>query len=430
MRKLQLKATELVDTDVNFVSLVTRGANRIPFRITKEDELMLDLHKIARSLFKTADPKPEIVAVIAQKGADQDKVLEVIKSAGLEPSDFAATEKDGILTFAKADADMAEGSLVIKVSDSVAMVVSRLQKAFEGFDFESTTFGDVMASGSFCTSMCVATDMLSATIGNILAHADSPVTAADQIEKAVGQYQSYVVTLAKGLPVQAFKADVGFARTPLAVEPVHTAAMPEVVVEVPEPVTETAPGSVETAKIEPDAEREEVAEAVANAEQEDTAEDTAEGVANAMSEQDEVEIPVDLSNSAQVDAETVAADADQSGQKELLAGINEMRKTFAEAVSAASDRTRHTELLVAIAEMQKTFAEAVTAVKEDVREQVQELTTRVDQVATLAKKTDAALNGTVFNEAGGDRPGRITKTGIPSTPPLLDTAYNRPALGK
>ena len=73
MRKLQLKATELVDTDVNFVSLVTRGANRIPFRITKEDEQMLDLHKIARSLFKTADPKPEIVAVIAQKGADQDR---------------------------------------------------------------------------------------------------------------------------------------------------------------------------------------------------------------------------------------------------------------------------------------------------------------------------------------------------------------------
>ena len=144
-----------------------------------------------------------------------------------------------------------------------------------------------------------------------------------------------------------------------------------------------------------------------------------------MSEQDEVEIPVDLSNSAQVDAETVAADAGQSGQKELLAGINEMRKTFAEAVSAASDRTRHTELLVAIAEMQKTFAEAVTAVKQDARDRVQELTTRVDQVATLAKKTDAALNGTVFNEAGGDRTGRIAKIGFPSTPPLLDTAYNR-----
>ena len=70
MRKLQLKATELVDTDVNFVSLVERGANRIPFRITKEDEQMLDLHKIGRSLFRKAEPKPEIVAVIAQKGAD------------------------------------------------------------------------------------------------------------------------------------------------------------------------------------------------------------------------------------------------------------------------------------------------------------------------------------------------------------------------
>ena len=139
----------------------------------------------------------------------------MIKSAGLEPSEFTATEKDGILTFAKADADKAEGSLVVKVSDTVAMVVSGLQKAFEGFDFSSTNFGDVMASGSFCTSMCVATDMLSATIGNILAYADSPDTAADQIEKAVGEYQSYVVTLAKGLPVHAFKADVGFARTPL-----------------------------------------------------------------------------------------------------------------------------------------------------------------------------------------------------------------------
>ena len=71
--------------------------------------------------------------------------------------------------------------------------------------------------------------------------------------------------------------------------------------------------------------------------------------------------------------------------------MREMRKAFADAVSAVSDKTSRTELLAAIAEMQKTFAEAVKAVKEDVRERVQELTTRVELVATLAKKTDADL---------------------------------------
>ena len=249
MRKLQLKATELVDTDVNFVSLVERGANRIPFRIIKEEEQMLDLHKIGRSLFRKAEPKPEIVAVITQKGADPEKVLEVIKTAGLDPTEFMATEKDGILTFAKTDADKAEGTMVVRVNETVGVVVSGLQKAFDGFEFSSTSFSDVMASGSFCSSVCTATDMLNATIGNILAYAESADQAADEINKAVGEYQSYVVTLAKGLPVHAFKADVAFTRTSLAAGPAP-AASPEVTAEVTESATETVPEPVETAKSE------------------------------------------------------------------------------------------------------------------------------------------------------------------------------------
>jgi hypothetical protein len=55
MPKLLLEAHELTDADVDFVSLVKRGANRIPFRIVKEDTSdMLDLHKIGRKLFKQA----------------------------------------------------------------------------------------------------------------------------------------------------------------------------------------------------------------------------------------------------------------------------------------------------------------------------------------------------------------------------------------
>ena len=65
MARLEMKATELTNTDVNFVSLVKRGANRIPFRITKGDEDM-DLYAIGRRIFQKSDPVPTVVAVLAQ----------------------------------------------------------------------------------------------------------------------------------------------------------------------------------------------------------------------------------------------------------------------------------------------------------------------------------------------------------------------------
>ena len=59
MGRMQIEATELKGTDVSFVSLVKHGANRIPFRIVKEDqEAMLDLGKIGRQMFRKADAKP------------------------------------------------------------------------------------------------------------------------------------------------------------------------------------------------------------------------------------------------------------------------------------------------------------------------------------------------------------------------------------
>jgi hypothetical protein len=88
--------------------------------------------------------------------------------------------------------------------------------------------------------------MLSATIGNILAYADWADTAADQIEKPVGEYRSYAMALAKGqLPVHAFKAEGAFTRIPLDAKSVHAATLEAAA----GAVTETTSGSV--AKAEP-----------------------------------------------------------------------------------------------------------------------------------------------------------------------------------
>ena len=56
---------------------------------------------------------------------------------------------------------------------------------------------------------------------------------------------------------------------------------------------------------------------------------------------------------------------------------------------------------------------------------VKSLSARVESVAAMAKKTDAALNGTVFNEEHEDRQVWTRKSAAPAEPPLLDTAYQR-----
>lgn len=58
-RRREVKANELSDVDVRFVSLVKRGANRIPFRLTKEDtSRMLDFVKLFRKSDEEAKPAP------------------------------------------------------------------------------------------------------------------------------------------------------------------------------------------------------------------------------------------------------------------------------------------------------------------------------------------------------------------------------------
>lgn len=59
VKRREVKANELSDVDVRFVSLVKRGANRIPFRLTKEDtNRMLDFVKLFRKSDEEAKPAP------------------------------------------------------------------------------------------------------------------------------------------------------------------------------------------------------------------------------------------------------------------------------------------------------------------------------------------------------------------------------------
>jgi hypothetical protein len=205
MPKLLLEAHELKDADVDFVSLVKRGANRIPFRIVKEDKSdMLDLHKIGRRLFKQVDPVPTVVAAVVRKGADLEAVKARLIEAGLSVEHV--TEQDGVLVFAQPNVEAFDEG-VVKLDDDVGLVVSGIAKAFESFNFVDE-FGKVFATEAFYPGLHMAKDMLTFTVGNIMSKAESPGAAAEAIAKAVDEFKNYITSLAAKIPQHAFKADV------------------------------------------------------------------------------------------------------------------------------------------------------------------------------------------------------------------------------
>ena len=146
MPKLTLDVKELTNPELNFVSLVKRGANRIPFKIVKEDPAeMLDLDKIGRRLFskEQAPTAPTVTAALVRKGADLEQIKARLTAAGLSVEDMV--EKGELLVFNQPGGTTAEDA-VIKLDDDLALAVSGLTKAFEGYNFDDTEFGKVLAT--------------------------------------------------------------------------------------------------------------------------------------------------------------------------------------------------------------------------------------------------------------------------------------------
>lgn len=426
MSKQLINATELVNTDVNFVSLVKRGANRIPFRITKEDQNMIDLHKIGRAIFKMAEPKVAVVGAIVQKGADLEKVNAVLKSAGLDVEALEKSEKDGIVTLAKADAPSAAS--VLKVSDEVALVVSTdLQKAFSGVDFSSWSFGEVMATEGYFTGVCMAVDVLKSTVTNILMDATSSAEAAAAVGKATDELKNYLISLTGGLPVDAFKADVEFSKAG-SLAKAEEAPAAVVAAEPAQKADEAAPAEAAVEKAEGG---EQVVEKSAEPAEAVKAEASADETQKGDKKPSDPDMDGDDDSKASGDT-----DADAKKKKKEEAAAEPVEKAAAsdkdqelddsKSGAGASERgpeapavkADNAEILEAIGALRKSVEDEIAGIVKS----VSEISERVDQVSTLAKKTDADLHGTVFNDAGGD----VVRTAKSETPlPLLDTAYSR-----
>lgn len=381
MPELRVKATELVDANVDFVSLVKRGANRIPFRIVKqEDEPMLDLHKIGRTLFKKTETAPEIVAAVVPVGTDMTQVAEVFKGAGLDTKVFIKTEVDGVVTLAKADADKADDTVIIKTGDKIGLVVSGLKKAFDSYSGGSD-FSEAVKAQGFYPSFCTAKEVLSDCVHVALHKSNSPADAAEKISKTVEDFKSYVSALAGALPASAFYVDryySDFAKSEegTAVETQKAAAS-------------------EAEKVKEEADKAKAAEAK-------------------KADQEPGKEPV----------------KEEAKKADEAAKAGEVEKAAEPSAEMAALKKSQDDIMGVLSELQKSVTSAVSGLKEELKKELAEVNGKVEKVAEQARKTDAALNGTVFAEPDGDKPKRVEKNDNSSSGviPLLDTAYDRSAV--
>lgn len=378
MPKLQVGSAELVDAEAEFVSLVKRGANRIPFRITKEDtQDMIDLSKIGRTLFKHEAPKPAVIAVIAQKGVNTERLAQVFKAADLDPQTFVKKDEEGVVTLTKQDVELGEDTVVLKMNDEIAIAVSGLKKTFDGYSYTMTDFDAVLRTEGVYPMMYVAEDALSATISNILYKAASPGEAADMVGQAIDSFRNYMTGILGDVPVTAFKMEAELQKcgsltkdaTPLGDEP----------------------------PVETDVEKE----------------DGEEGEGSEDVEKTELEADNDLDKGGMGKKKKAGKGKGYAMAKDGEEEADEVEKT---GEAASGDLPAVIEAVTT--QMQTLFA----AQQETIQKQLDAV---VSQVAALDGKVNTAVakfDGAVFLEDEGD-PAPVKKSEGAGAPPLLDTAY-------
>lgn len=258
--KKEIKANELVQADVHFVSLVTAGANRIPIRMTKskEGKQMLDFTKIFKKApKKDAAPGAYVAAVIISKEADLADAKAKIVKAGFS-IEHAQDAEVGTLFIQK---EVTEDALqyVMKVNDHMALHVVT-EKSLDLWDYETQSFSELFNKAGVLPSMMMACDLLKECFMNILFGNDieDPEQAAAAIKTAVKEFNNIVTEMAARIPVSAFKMEGPAIATPPKGDPIvdkkeeakKTEEAPAAAAEAPKTETQKGGNEAEVAETE------------------------------------------------------------------------------------------------------------------------------------------------------------------------------------
>lgn len=223
---VKLPLVQLSNADVEWVSLVNKPANRIPFRITKDedtggsatesaDSALTDQPRGGTSLMKLnvkladmfgtkkTDAEPAAIAAIIIRKADAARLIPSLKDAGYGVEDVMESDDHFVLKQNDFEGDKVTA---FKVNDQIGILVTGVSKAFSPY-LDSMSFAETMSAGGFLPSLYIASEAMQETIHTVLRSAETPSEASVAIKSVVEEFGSFVSTMASDLPDVAFKMD-------------------------------------------------------------------------------------------------------------------------------------------------------------------------------------------------------------------------------
>jgi hypothetical protein len=364
---IKMPANELSEADIEWISLVDRPANRIPFRLMKAEEvepntersnLMLNLTGLFSR--KAEEKAPSIAAIVLRK-EDSERMLPQLEAAGFAVDNLESAED--IVIVKQEDFDP-EAVVTVKLKNETAVLLSNVSKAFTPYP-ETMNFDEKLKAAGFFPSVAMATDALMDTVYGVMGDARSPDEVASKMEEAIKSYSDFVLGLTATLPVVAFKVEA------LSMKAEET---PDIKAE--EVSKEDKPGDAAPAEAEGTAD---VEATKAEADEAEVKKDEGEA-ADAVSKEDSGEdAGKDVTKDEDTDKE-VGRDAADQGTEAALAG-----------------------LLQTIEAMKAEVTEGLAAVRGDlekVKADTAEFAGRVEKVEKIATSAETAVKGTILG--GGE----------------------------
>lgn len=151
--KIMMKGSELKKVDIEFLSLVKRGANRAPFKVIKAEdaataslEVKTGLVGAVTKFFQMSDPAPAVVAIFIEKSA-LAKAAPNLADAGFDLSSHEI--QDDVVVFKQAGFDDAREVIMVKSEATVGFAVANVGAYADTFCGSLSFDASVAATGFY-----------------------------------------------------------------------------------------------------------------------------------------------------------------------------------------------------------------------------------------------------------------------------------------
>ncbi|UYD21497.1 hypothetical protein [Vibrio phage 29Fa.3] len=348
-RRVTVRARSLVNGMATKISLVDRGANRLPTRMLKNDgeKQMFDLDALFRRENAAKNEKPsEVIGVVVPAEQAEGYAAALKQESDADTFIIDTDNEDVKLIALKNDATLDDALILRGGENAPAVAVSHAQKMLRdwGYDSEQGFAGSVISNG-FYSNVGQATEVLRAALFDIMEKADT--NPVEEVQAILSEFNDYVTGLVTNVPTTAFKFE---KLQPIAIEPTEEEADDAAI----ESGQKSESGATVTTEEEP---KKDAASKSDSDKGKESAAKTDDGKTVSEEETDETDtatkndsgLGADLLQALQALPEAVTT------LTETVSGLKNEMSTLQDSVNAANDTAKKAEKLAAKAADESNF---------------------------------------------------------------------------